>query len=217
MIVAPHQDDETLGCGGLIALKRERGAAVQAVFLTDGSAATNQEPGKGQNAFTQMRKQEALAALKILGVDEASVFFLDMPDSHLSEAPQGEIAAERLSKLLATHRPQEVYAPHHHDRHPDHEAAWRITQAAIRQAGLSVDLVQYPIWMMWSAPLFFRLTPRHLAGAHRLCVRSALSQKRRAIAAYPSQCATLPKGFLDQFLGPCEIFFRSEQHKLPPA
>src|SRR5438067_976178 len=36
MVIAPHQDDETFGCGGLIALQREGGATVKVVFLTDG-------------------------------------------------------------------------------------------------------------------------------------------------------------------------------------
>src|SRR5579885_2284019 len=37
LIIAPHHDDETLGCGGVIALKRAAGVPVQVVILTDGS------------------------------------------------------------------------------------------------------------------------------------------------------------------------------------
>src|SRR5689334_3255841 len=37
LIISPHQDDEVLGCGGVIGLKREQGIPVQVVFITDGA------------------------------------------------------------------------------------------------------------------------------------------------------------------------------------
>ena len=37
IVFSPHQDDETLGCGGTIARKKEAGAEVKVVFMTDGS------------------------------------------------------------------------------------------------------------------------------------------------------------------------------------
>lgn len=207
LIVAPHQDDETLGCGGLIALKRASGLALHVVFLTDGGAAIKTDSHESQKDFVRRRRLEALAALKILNVEENRAYFLDIADSTLRETGASESAVERLSSLLATLRPQEIYAPHRADGHPDHEAAWRITCSAVQRAELKVDLIQYSIWMLWSAPLFLRLFSRHLAGARRLCIRPVRAQKQRAIAAYASQCATLPRGFLGQFLRADEIFF----------
>ena len=180
--------------------------AVQIVFLTDGSAATNPDPATTKEEFVLRRRQEALQAMKILSVDESCVSFLNITDTTLRNARSSEVATEQLTALLLAHSPREVYAPHQHDCHPDHEAAWRITHAAIQRAGLKIDLIQYPIWMLWSAPLFLHLFPRHLAGARRLCIRSVRTQKQRAIAAYASQCTTLPRGFLRQFLGSDEIF-----------
>ena len=207
LVIAPHPDDETFGCGGLIVLKRAAGITVRIVFLTDGSAATNPNPETTQEDFVLVRRQEALRALEILNIDESCVSFLNIADATLRNTQPGEIATEQLAALLVAHSPQEGYAPHRHDCHPDHEATWRITRAAVQRAGLKVDFIQYPVWMLWSAPLFVRLFPRHLAGARRLCIRSVRAQKQRAIAAYASQCATLPRGFLGQFLGPDEIFF----------
>ena len=206
LVVAPHQDDETLGCGGLIALKRAADVAVQIVFLTDGSAATNPNPATTKEDFVLRRRQEALGAMKILNIDESCVSFLNIVDATLGDARSSEIATEQLTALLMAHSPQEIYAPHQHDCHPDHEAAWRISHAAIQRAGLKIELIQYPIWMLWSAPLFWHLFPWHLAGARRLCIRSVRAQKQQAIAAYDSQCTTLPQGFLGQFLGSDEIF-----------
>lgn len=211
MVVAPHQDDETLGCGGLIALKRAAGVQVQIVFLTDGAAAPQKNPEWSHQHFVQTRRREALAALHILDVEGSCVTFLDLADASLRKEAQRKMAVARLSRLFIKHRPQEIYVPHRHDHHPDHEAAWEIASTAVQRANLNADLVQYSIWMLWSAPLFLRLFPRDLAGARRLCIGAVRAQKRRAVAAYASQCATLPPGFLGQFLGPCEIYF--SQHK----
>ena len=209
LIIAPHQDDETLGCGGLIALKRLAGTAVWVVFLTDGAAAEKPVPGLDHKDFVDLRKREALQALAVLSVVENSVVFLDIPDATLRNRRSAEIATERLSSLLATHRPEEVFTPHRHDRHPDHEAAWLITNAAIQRAGLHVDLFQYAVWLLWSAPLFGGLFRGHLTGARALCIRSVQRRKARAINAYASPCATLPRGFLAQFCRPFEMFFQS--------
>ncbi|MEO1183999.1 MAG: PIG-L family deacetylase, partial [Cyanobacteria bacterium J06636_27] len=35
LVFSPHQDDETIGCGGMIALKRSQAIPVKVVFLTD--------------------------------------------------------------------------------------------------------------------------------------------------------------------------------------
>src|SRR5579862_5129583 len=65
LIVAPHPDDETFACGGLITLKRRRGVLVSVVFLTDGSGA---KADLDPLALTRLRQGEALQALNILGV-----------------------------------------------------------------------------------------------------------------------------------------------------
>src|SRR6476646_4617280 len=80
LIVAPHQDDETLGCGGLIALKREQGIPVQVVFITDGAASHTWHPRFKAGEIAPIRKQEALTALAILGVEQTQIHFLDKRD-----------------------------------------------------------------------------------------------------------------------------------------
>ena len=209
LVIAPHPDDEALGCGGLIALKRAAGVPVRVVFLTDGSSAWRPEPAPSPEEFVKRREQEARASAAILGIRESDGHFFGLADGRLGDAAQRGAATSRLCELLKTCCPGEVFTPHRRDRHPDHEAAWKITCAAIRDAGVCVDLIQYPIWMMWSAPLFLSLTPGQLAGATCLCVEPVRARKRRAIAAYRSQLAPLPEGFLPQFLGSHELFFRT--------
>jgi N-acetylglucosamine malate deacetylase 1 len=203
MIFSPHQDDETLGCAGVIALKRDADIPVTVVFLTNGA----KSPVSGAAA---VRRQEAIVALDMLGVNPANTFFLDQPDGglrKLEDKPREDLISH-LTQLILTHKPQEVYVPHRQDRHDggDHEATYELVKVAIAQTDLEIDLLQYPVWILWHALPFVDLKPQELAGAYRLSIGVAQARKKKAISAYVSQ--TFPQGFLDRFMTPYEIFFK---------
>jgi LmbE family N-acetylglucosaminyl deacetylase len=218
IVFSPHQDDETLGCGGMIALKREQGVPVRVVFLTDGRGSHRSHLQVKSEELMKVRKQEALAALTTLGISPSEIYFLDLPDGMLQQLPetQHQQATEQLTQILQSFRPEEVYVPHRKDRHQDHEATYELVSAAIAHSGIQVELLQYPIWLLWQAPLLLDLKLRELAGAYRLSIRSVQDKKKQAIAAYRSQylplesdsALALPPGFLKQFFLPCEIFFK---------
>ncbi|MGA7954089.1 MAG: PIG-L family deacetylase [Gloeobacterales cyanobacterium] len=203
MIFSPHQDDETLGCAGVIALKRDADIPVTVVFLTNGAKSPVSEAAA-------VRRQEATVALNMLGVTSANTYFLDQPDGGLRrlEDRRREDLINHLTQLILTHQPQEVYVPHRQDRHHggDHEATYELVKAAIAQTNLEIDLLQYPVWILWHALPFIDLKPRELAGAYRLSIGAAQARKKKAISAYVSQ--TFPQGFLDRFLTPYEVFFK---------
>jgi LmbE family N-acetylglucosaminyl deacetylase len=220
MVISPHQDDEVLGCGGLIALKRRQGVPVQVVFITDGAASHQWHPQYQGGEIAPIRHQEALTALAILGVEEHHVHFLDKPDGklkYLKDADRRQTIAE-LAQLIRSFKPQEVYVTHRCDRSADHESAYALTQAALSLSGLTADLWQYPIWIFRNASLFIDLKPEELAGAHHLAIGAVLSQKRQAIETYRSQylpiadstSTVLPPGFLTRFFAPYELFFKSD-------
>lgn len=203
MIFSPHQDDETLGCAGVIALKRDAGVLVNVVFLTNGAKSPVAEAAA-------IRRKEATVALAMLGVPAAATYFLDQPDGGLRtlEDRRREDLISQLAEMILTHKPQEVYVPHRQDRHDggDHEETYTLVKAAIAQTHLDIDLLQYPVWILWNPLPFVDLKPKELAGAYRLSMGAAQDRKHKAIAAYVSQ--TFPKGFLDRFLTPYEVFFK---------
>jgi LmbE family N-acetylglucosaminyl deacetylase len=211
LIVAPHQDDEAIGCGGLIALKREKNVPVYIVFLTNGSNAPRPGTGITSADLVALRRTEANRAGEALGVDPSCISFLNWPDSTLDNLTDAEALrlVDQLSALLQSHLIREVFVTHRRDCHSDHEAAYRLTRLAVLQSGLDIDLYQYSIWMLWSAPLFLRLRSRQLAGARRLGIREVRRKKQCAIQAHHSQCLTLPHGFLNRFRGSYEIFFHT--------
>jgi LmbE family N-acetylglucosaminyl deacetylase len=220
MIVAPHPDDETFACGGVIALRRRQSVPVTIVFVTDGAAS---HPDRDPAELTRLRQAEALSATALLGVPPGEVFFLDGPDGGLMSLPADGRAARvrRLSDLIAEKRPAEIYVPHHHDRHPDHEAVNRMTRQAIAlaasNAGTAITLLEYPIWLLWWAPLNQRAAQMNLDSARRIDISAVAEQKSAAIAVYRSQLPTMPWKFTDQFTGGFELFFAGDRPDDPPA
>src|SRR5436190_24069407 len=73
LVLAPHPDDEVIGCGGLVALHLREGRKVRVVVATDG----------GQAGDAATRQRESRAALASLG--DAEIEFLNFPDRHLAE------------------------------------------------------------------------------------------------------------------------------------
>ncbi len=80
LIVAPHPDDETLGCGGAIALLRQLNVSVKVLIVSDGTKSHPNSLTYPPPALKELREQESLSALAILGVASAAVTFLGMPD-----------------------------------------------------------------------------------------------------------------------------------------
>lgn len=211
MVFSPHQDDETFGCGGMIALKREQGIPVVVAFLTDGQGSVG-EDSQMKDKIVQIRKQEAVTALRILGVEPSEIYFLEKTDGTLQdlEGLQREQTIDQLAELLNKYKPEEVYVPHRKDSHQDHEAAYTLVKEAIAQTKIEVDLLQYAIWLFWRSPLFIMLKLQDIAAAYRLPIAAVQEKKNRAIASYSSQIDSLPPGFIKRFLGSYEIFFKVE-------
>jgi N-acetylglucosamine malate deacetylase 1 len=210
MVFSPHQDDETFGCGGMIALKRENGVPVTVVFLTDGQGGGNPDLNI-TDEIIQVRKKEALNALNILGVEPSFIYFLDEQDGTLQDLQGGEKKKiiEQLANLLQAHKPEEVYVPHRKDCHIDHEATYDLVKEALNEVDLKVELLQYPIWLFWRAPLFIMLKLKDIAFAYRVSIESVQDKKKRAIESYRSQTASLPNAFVKRFSNSYEIFFKS--------
>ena len=176
VVFAPHQDDETLGCGGLIALKRQLGTAVDVVFVTDGR--TSHAKFIGGDAVAARRRDEALAACAALGVPADAVIFLDFPDGELGQ--HRERAAAAIGDLLPGFVGRQVCVPYAGDMTPDHMD----TRGAVRDAltrptaGAPWTVLEYPVWFWhhwpWVMPPLVRRL--HLPG---LALRSAAAAWHR--------------------------------------
>ena len=172
VVLAPHMDDEVIGCGGSIARHIQCGSPVTVVFLTDGRRGGKSEGAPEQLAgVAETRKNEARLALGELGVTQ--VVYLDAEDGQLSATP--ELAAA-LRRALQVAKPDIVYLPFFLEEHPDHRAASSLLAEAVRGTRLDFRCHGYEVW----TPLF----PNCLVK-----IDVAIEAKRRALAHYQSQLA----------------------------
>ena len=225
VVIAPHQDDETLACGGIIARKRNEGLPVHVIFITDGSASHPDHPRFDAPAIAGLRVREAIKALAYLGVEHSAVHFLKEPDGTLKtiSADNRESLVARLANLLGTITPGELFLPCNPDGSSEHDATFGFVTDAIIRAGLRPTVWQYPVWSWWNPLLLMRRwidTPdcRHLA------VEDYQLAKEHAIACYQSQIAplapdsapALPVDFVEIFSSDTEYFFRYQLPVAPP-
>jgi len=185
VIVAPHQDDETLGCGGLIALlagQRE----IHVVFATDGARSPVLAGGPANPGLVATREGEAREALGRLGVPPEHAHFLRFPDGRLSDDdPEFRKSLGAALKAIA---PATILVPFRYDWHPDHLTVHRVTAALNRQGALAVTLVEYFVYTQR------RLLP---GGDVRACLEptslwpvetaSVATLKREALECFRSQ------------------------------
>ena len=154
LVFAPHPDDESLACGGLIQRAQAEGAKVMVAIATDGDA--NPWPQRviekrwhlGPDATQRWgarRGDEARAALRALGVDEKNARFLHWADQGLTTRlmEQGQASVEQLRLLVREHRPTLVAMPSILDSHPDHSALALMLQAALRAEDSDARFLSY--------------------------------------------------------------------------
>ena len=140
IIIAPHPDDETLGCGGLIAKAGRRGVPVGIIALTDGDASHPSSQRWPPAALGGLRSGEQRRALARLGAGEAPVRRFGWGDGRVA----GYAGGCRLSRQLVALRAGVVLVTADADHHPDHQAAARLARTAAARLGL--PLIYYAVW-----------------------------------------------------------------------
>ena len=141
IVFSPHQDDETLGCGGTIARKKEAGAEVKIVFMTDGSLSHHHFIARDK--LIDLRQQEAVLAAQKLGVASEDVLFLGYSDGELQQSSTEAIAV--VCELLEQH-PRAVFIPYVRETHRDHLATNQIVLAAVNKYDRDLTIYEYPVW-----------------------------------------------------------------------
>jgi LmbE family N-acetylglucosaminyl deacetylase len=217
IIFSPHPDDETLGCGGLIARKRTSGWPVHVVFITDGSASHPLHPRISPDMLRARRHDEALAALRTLGVEKDCIHFLDEKDGMLPRLNpmRREIIISRIARILNEVRPDKIFLPCHKDGSSEHDAAFSLVILGIVRSRCRPTIWQYPIWAWWNPLLLLE----HIifAGWHyRLHSEDYHTLKQQALECYCSQTrpippwtkAPIPPELLSIFRKPYEFYFR---------
>ena len=149
LVVAPHPDDETLGCGGRIAQYRAAGHRVSVLVIGDGSGSHRLAPSAAE-VLVRIRHEELAAALDLLGVEESDIVTWSLQDDTLSEHEAALV--DRIAALVMDRRPTLILVTDERESHTDHATAARATRKAIERVMLDDDpripqLQYYPIWL----------------------------------------------------------------------
>jgi LmbE family N-acetylglucosaminyl deacetylase len=197
LVVAPHCDDEVIGCGGTILRFRKDFSRLAIVYVAPGEAE---------------RQQEAAIVAATLAAD--ATYFLPGVDGFCdSVAPD---CVRQLTTLVQEEKPNIVIAPHASDNHPDHRATWRIVIDAVNYARFYVpmegrtphrttSILAYEVWSPIQSPAV-------------ICdVTAVFEDKCDLLAKYRSQVSQFPyvdytrafnawRGLLFQRNGYAEVF-----------
>ncbi len=217
LVVAPHPDDESLGCGGTIALLRQRGYSVHVLFVSDGTMSHPNSASYPAKRLRQVRETEALDALHILDVPADNVVFMRQKDTQVvtPDSPGFADAVAIVHTLLMTTKPTTVLVPWRRDPHRDHRASWQILAAAIAELSSRPRVLEYLVWLWELGTGQDMPRPNEMTIWH-VPIEPVMAQRNRAIAAHRSQVTRLidddPTAFylspelLTHFDAPRELF-----------
>jgi LmbE family N-acetylglucosaminyl deacetylase len=121
LVVAPHADDETLGCGGTLLRHIAEGDEVHWLLITSMS----RESGFSESQIIK-RDSEVEQVAKMYGVK--SVIQLRFPPASLDTVPKGQVI-DKVSKVMRELEPEVIYTPYRNDAHSDHEVVYDVVTA----------------------------------------------------------------------------------------
>ncbi len=225
LVIAPHPDDEVVGCGALIMRMREARQPVRIVFVTSGRH-SNRSGVMTPDDLAACREAEAVKACAQLGVDAQNVVFLRHPDGCVT-GQMDKIAAD-LQSQIAGFRPGSLFSPFGMDSHADHRSIAIVVDRLARAGTVSCPIYEYPVWFwsfgVWRGALFSflrkgdtrsfdvrsLLRPRTAAAApYRDRKLVALAQHRSQVTNLTGEPGwqILAPSFLRHFFGAFELFF----------
>jgi LmbE family N-acetylglucosaminyl deacetylase len=138
LVLAPHMDDEIIGCAGVIRKHTESGHPVVVIYMTDGSKGMM---GKAANpGLMDIRKRESEKSNRWLGIRET--YYFDLEDG--SDKPWDHMSGI-LREVLESQQPDIIYLPSFWDTHPDHQKTNQLFKQATL-GRLSCQVCAYEVW-----------------------------------------------------------------------
>jgi LmbE family N-acetylglucosaminyl deacetylase len=183
LVVAPHPDDEVLGCGGTIVKHVSEGDEVYLCIVTKAY------PPDWPEGELKERRQEVLRANKILGTQKTS--FLDLPTVKLDTLPQKELI-KAIAQIVNEVQPEIVYIPHGGDINSDHRLVFEAAMVATRpKPALAIQKVFCYETLSetgWAAPFIENAFMPNVY----VDISGALADKLKAMSEYKTELKDFP-------------------------
>lgn len=187
VVIAPHPDDDILGCGALMAATIAQGRSVHVIYLTDGGASIPDLVPEARKHLVLQRQEEAINGLKVLGIASTSAIFVGAPDGHLDNSKaHRKLAIYKLHELILQGSVSAVFVTSPNDAHVDHQTAYKVAISALRS---------YPGIQLYTYPVSSRIDQgaQSIEQKHQdVCFETSdfETQKRAALACHTSQLQT---------------------------
>lgn len=210
LIVAPHPDDEVLGCSGLIQRMIENGKQVHIAILSGGGKSHQSCCHIDESTLIDSRRNLSRKAAEILGLPLNQLHFLDYPDGRIS---YNDPETQRLQTLIEKISPDAIFVPHKGEGWSDHIEAGKIVREIIRTKTTPIQLYEYCVWFWyyntwnidWKNAFVLKMNQKE----HRI--------KLKAIDAYVKPLApcgkpwsgVLPRIFVKANQWNCELYIKN--------
>jgi LmbE family N-acetylglucosaminyl deacetylase len=139
LVLAPHQDDETIGCGGALALQVRAQKKACVVMLTDGAEGC-EELGMTRPEMAALRDEESRRAAAVIAMEPP--VFLGYSDLTASQ----DAASEAIRQIIVDRKVDAVFVPFMLDGHVEHRKANYILAAALQKIDRQIRVFGYEVW-----------------------------------------------------------------------
>ena len=139
LVVAPHQDDEAIGCRGVLALQVRAGGAASILLMQDG-ADGHDDLGMSRQELMSLRNDESTRAAAALGLEPPR--FLN----HANLLADFEKAANEVRSVMKEKQVDSIFVPLFLDGHPDHRTTNYILADALRGLDRDIRVFSYEVW-----------------------------------------------------------------------
>ena len=201
LVIAPHMDDEVLGCGGVIARHIDEGDKVHVCVVCNRAYGREYDP-----VAIGAEKASAQKAKDILGYSD--LLFLDMPDERLYAHLQELL--DVLERTVTEIKPDLVYTCHAADLHQDHRTVAHASNVALRSiaAPFARRVLAYEIPS--GTEQTFPSTAENFAPNVFVDIEAQLDRKLKAMAAYERESRAFPHPRSEEMLR-ARALFRGSQ------
>lgn len=216
VILAPHPDDEILGCAGLLQHLQQLNRQVLIVAITNGTGSHPESTMNTPHYLAKARPAESMAAFKALHLKKVEYVQLDLPDGKISEHHQ-----LLKNEILGLIQPNDILVcTHFKDGHPDHEFSAHVALNVAKQRKLKIYQVLIWTWH-WASPEHPQVEWQY---ARRLDLSTRqLKRKESAIRCFKSQTESdlstgqppvLAEFAIQRMLMPFEVYLDENDDRL---
>jgi len=204
LVLAPHPDDETLGCGAVLAAAAAAGREVHVVVITDGGGSHPNSRAWSRTRLAERRRRELENALEVLGEGRITHECLEYPDQDtpLPDDPGMARHLDRLVSVMSARGLDTILSCWEHDPHVDHVRCAALADILLHRARERLDrhvsLTKYAVWGRFIEAPLSNPTDEELVRFDTVTAWRAA--KERALAHHATQMTDLidddPAGFV---------------------